>query len=565
MFVTEFIVNRTMNFQNFRTKSLVFLFFTLIFLILLIKIKSFFNFYDEGFAMFGATRVLNGDAPYKDFWAIYPPGQFYNLAMIIKLFGANLLNARIYDTLIRLLAVIGVYLITKRTAPHRLALLAAAIAGFLLASAGFYSYAVFPALALGLWSIYAWLRYTEKGNKAWLLLSGALLGIAIFIRWDIGSYAAIGVLAAGYLALLLPGLRASPPDDRRNTQFYLAAWFAPLKTLAWILLPMLSIALLSYTLIGFLSGWNNLFEQVFYFPTSVLHSVRWLPYPHLIPPDLVQWVPYYDLYVPKINLPSEDWTRFYLPILTLGISVVLLILKFIKERASLNQGTFTLIALTLFGGLLFNQALSRYDLIHVTPASILTFMAAVAFFHQFTANGVKTRLKNGVIALVVVLTVLYFAPALKNLLVTMDTTPPWGCFSHLPIAGCVSLSPDQEHTAYFIQAFTQPSDPIFVGNQKHDRIFVNDIGLYYLAGRPSATRYHELYPGVATTLPIQQEIVSELKARDVQWIVLVKMWDSNEPNGSALSSGVTYLDDYLRSNYLQFAEYGIYKIYRKSS
>ncbi|MBE3145286.1 MAG: hypothetical protein IMZ61_15415, partial [Planctomycetes bacterium] len=79
--------------NNFRSKSLIFLFFTLIFLILLIKIKTFFNYYDEGFAMFGSTRVLNGDVPYKDFWAIYPPGQFYILAGIIKIFGSNLLNA----------------------------------------------------------------------------------------------------------------------------------------------------------------------------------------------------------------------------------------------------------------------------------------------------------------------------------------------------------------------------------------------------------------------------------------------------------------------------------------
>ena len=55
--------------------------------------------------MFGSTRVLDGDVPYKDFWAIYPPGQFYILAGIIKLFGPNLLIARIFDTLIRFLMV----------------------------------------------------------------------------------------------------------------------------------------------------------------------------------------------------------------------------------------------------------------------------------------------------------------------------------------------------------------------------------------------------------------------------------------------------------------------------
>ncbi len=517
--------------------------------------------------MFGSTRVLNGDIPYKDFWAIYPPGQFYIVAAIIKLFGANLIYARIYDTLIRLLIVIGVFLVTKRLASNKLAFLTSLIAGMLLASAGFYSYAVFPAMALGLWSILAWLFYTEKGKRGWLLLSGSLLGIAILIRWDIGTYAGISLLAAGYLARLVTGLQRSPSGDGQSPQspkgFHLAAWLNPIKELIWVFAPMLTIAILGYAIIGFQSGWKNLFEQVFYFPTIVLHSVRWLPYPSLVPPDLIESVTFYDVQVPKFNLPNADWMRFYLPILTFGIALVLLVIKFLRDRASLNQGYFTLIALTLFGGLLFNQALSRYDQIHVTPASILTFIVAVALIQQFTLKGVTTWVKNCLVALVIGLTILYFAPALEDLLNALDTNPPWGCYSHLPIASCVYLDKDQENTAEYIRFNTQPTDLIFVGNQKHDRIFVSDIGLYYLAGRESATRYHELYPGVATTLPVQKEIVSEIEAKNVKWVVLVKIWDSNEPNGSALSSGVTYLDNYLQTHYRYITESGIYKIYMR--
>src|SRR5450759_169294 len=551
-----------MKHHNFHSKSLVFLFFTLIFLILLIKIKTFFNFYDEGFAMFGSTRVLNGDVPYKDFWAIYPPGQFYILAGIIKLFGANLLNARIFDTLIRFLMVIGVFLITKRLAPPRLAFQAALIAGLMLASAGFYSYAVFPAMTLGLWSIITWLVYTEKRHKAWLVLSGVLLGISMIIRWDIGTYAGISLLAAGYLALLTPGLNRPLSGDPQGS-FQLVTLFKPIKDLMWVWVPMVTIALLGYAWIGLQSGWRNLFEQVFYFPTSVLHSVRWLPYPSLIPPDLVGSATLYDMQIPIFNFPSEDWFRFYLPILTLGIAVVLLVISFLKDGTRLNQGYFTLIALTLFGGLLFNQALSRYDLIHVTPASILTFIIAAAFIQQFSSKRMATWVKNCLVALVIGLIILYFAPSLKELLSSLDSAAPWGCYSSLKIAGCVSLGKDEEQAAEFLQANTLPSEPIFVGNQKHDRIFINDIGLYYLAGRESGTRYHELYPGVATTLPVQTEIALEIGLKDVKWIALVKIWDSNEPNKSALSSGVTYLDDYLRSHYLPVTEFGNYQILKR--
>ncbi|MDO8972100.1 MAG: hypothetical protein Q7U74_15505, partial [Saprospiraceae bacterium] len=253
-----------------------------------------------------------------------------------------------------------------------------------------------------------------------------------------------------------------------------------------------------------------------------------------------------------------------LPILTLGLAVILLVITFIKDRTHLNQGYFTLVALTLFGGLLFNQALSRYDIIHVTPASILTFMVAVAFIPQFSSKVLKTWVKHSLVGLVIGLTILYFAPSLKDLLSSLDSAAPWGCYSQLKIAGCVSLGKDQEKAAEYIQSNTQPSEPIFVGNQKHDRIFVSDIGFYYLAGRQSGTRYHELYPGVATTLAVQMEIASEIGLKDVKWVVLVKIGDSNEPNGSALSSGVTYLDDYLRRYYRRVTQFGNYQIYKKS-
>ncbi len=543
------------------SKKLVIFLFIFFLLVLFIKIKTFFNFYDEGFAMFGSTRVLNGDFPYKDFWAIYPPGQFYLVAAVMKLFGPGLLNARIYDTLVRFLLVIGVYLVARRITYQKIALLAALITTFLLASAGFYSYAVFPAMTLGLWSIWFCLVYADHGHRRWLLLAGVLLGVAAIIRWDIGIYAAISALAGSYVAMLALAVFPNSPTAPRPPLPRML--FDPIRRLLWLVAPMLGIGLVGYGLIGLQSGWTSLYQQVFYFPTSVLHSVRWLPYPSLIPSDLIVIKHYYEYPYPEFNFPSEDWFRFYLPILTLGMSIGLLVVAYVKNRASLNKASFAILSLTIFGALLFNQALSRYDLIHVIPASILTFMVAGGLIQQFSSLGKKNRVRNTLYGIVICLFALYFAPSLKELLVTLDTAAPWGCYSTIKIAGCVTLQPDEEQAADFIQASTQPIDRIFVGNQKHDRIFVNDIGLYYLAGRMSGTRFHELYPGVATTLPVQTEIAHEIETNGVKWIALVKIWDSTEPNGSALSSGVTYLDDFLHSNYSEVAEFGNYQIWKK--
>ena len=62
-------------------------------IVLFVPIRSPFYYYDEGFAVFNATRVIGGDIPYKDFWAIYPPGQVYILATLFWIFGISLCSS----------------------------------------------------------------------------------------------------------------------------------------------------------------------------------------------------------------------------------------------------------------------------------------------------------------------------------------------------------------------------------------------------------------------------------------------------------------------------------------
>ncbi len=529
-----------------RTKIISGLFFLLILAVLFIKIKTLFNFYDEGFALFDSMRVFHGDAPYKDFWGIYPPGQFYAIAGIYKLFGTNLLPTRIYDTLVRFLLVIGVYLVTKKITSYPLALLAALIAGLILASAGFYSYAVFPALCLGVWAIWGWLKFAETGKNRWLPVTGIILGVAAAFRWDIGIYAAISIMVGGYLYLLACAAaeRNSGASAKRSVVTF-KRLLSPLKHLSWMFGPALAIALLEYGYITIRSGWSNLYDQVFYFPAIMLHSVRWVAYPPLIPDGLRF---------------SPDWQRFYLPIVVLVPAATWCAFRYVRNREPFELRFYATISLILCAALLFNQALSRYDYIHVIPASILTFMVCVSLFYQAMGRLNRSQMKVIPFLLLSIPTFVYFYPAYKELSSTIDSFPPWGCYSHLKIASCALVDPNQEQAVEYIQAHTRPQDTIYVGNQRHDKIFVNDVGFYYLAGRLSATRYSELHPGVATTLPVQQEIASELEARKPQWIVLVGIWDSNEPNGSAVSSGVYYLDDYLRSHYSPRDFFGMYEI-----
>jgi hypothetical protein len=117
--------------------------------------------------------------------------------------------------------------------------------------------------------------------------------------------------------------------------------------------------------------------------------------------------------------------------------------------------------------------------------------------------------------------------------------------------------------AEYIQAQTRPDEYVFFGNARHDQIFVNDLLIYFLADRRSPTKYAELHPGLATTMPVQQEIVRELTEKDVRWVVTMRGWESREPNASAISSGVTFLDDYIRANYRPETAFGAYQVWRR--
>ncbi len=514
--------------------------------LLFLPIRTSFNGYDEGFAVTGAMRLLHGEAPYRDFWGIYPPGQIYALAGVFRLFGETLLASRVYDTLGRFLTVVAAYLIARKVSTPWLALLSAAVAGVFLAAAWFYSYAVFPALGLGLWAVFAWLKGKEReccppGERPastgarWYFLCGALLGTTLLVRWDLGAYAAFSIAAVEILRL-----KFSPS--------------AAARALAWVLAPMLAVAGVGYAAVAARSGWGELYAQVFYFPAVRLHDLRWMAYPPLFSPG-------------SPNL--KDWLRFYLPILSLVFCASVLALSLLRgPQARRQMGGSPQVAgaaaLVLFGALLFNQALSRYDLIHVLPSSVVTFLAACALCAQAPA---LTRAKWAAAAaagLVGVLSFLYFVPSSDTLKDYVRDLPPWRCYSSLERASCAWVDENQARAVEYIRSVTGPGEPIFVGNHRHDKLFINDAGFYFLAGRPSATRYHEIHPGVVNTLPVQEEMIAQIEAEGVEWIVLVDAWESTEPNQSAVSTGVTRLDEYLRDNFRAAQSFGSYHILRRA-
>jgi hypothetical protein len=118
------------------------------------------------------------------------------------------------------------------------------------------------------------------------------------------------------------------------------------------------------------------------------------------------------------------------------------------------------------------------------------------------------------------------------------------------------MEPDRVEVTRFLIQNTTPGERIFVGLTRHDKIYANDTLTYFAAARLPATRWHHFDPGLQTRADVQSDIVAELQARELRYIVLLEWEDVMEPNDSAKSSGVRVLDDYIRQHYRPIKSYG---------
>ena len=100
--------------SRWKSVALYALLFALSFLYISLGITRALNIYDEGLILFGAQRVVWGQVPYRDFWTVYSPGQFYALAGLFRLFGSSILVARLWDTLFRAALALASFTVVRR-------------------------------------------------------------------------------------------------------------------------------------------------------------------------------------------------------------------------------------------------------------------------------------------------------------------------------------------------------------------------------------------------------------------------------------------------------------------
>lgn len=232
--------------------------------------------YDEGFVLLNAARVLDGDVPYRDFWTIYAPGQFYTTAFFFQTIGESVLSERVWDTIARALLCVAVSTVARQLGISRfVALLLAWLIALWLSAGMMWGYAVVPALALCLWAAVLLNRYLVTRRLAWLVAAGTAVGCSLLYRLDFGCYAS----TAASLVVLL----STRVGYGSSSQTKVPRRFAGLPELVTMLGSVAAVAIGPTFYFISRSGIHLLWDSLIYWPVFMLHDVRGLPLPPLVP------------------------------------------------------------------------------------------------------------------------------------------------------------------------------------------------------------------------------------------------------------------------------------------
>jgi hypothetical protein len=306
------------------------------------------DYFDEGLALQAARRVSEGQVPYRDFLWPYGPGQPYLLGAGFELFGTSLLGWRLLRVAVVSITALVVYVLARRAAGPRLALIAWLVAACALAQPA--NPSPFPvALLLSLLALTAVTgkRVTERGA----LLAGVLAGLAALFRLDFGLYG----LAGCFAALLVSGSLA------RGARLAAMTAGAFLVTIA-----------LAYAPFAIATGPGDLYEDLI--GRSLREKGYWtLPFPLSYDGGLSAWPPR------DLAESAKDVLGFYLPLLMVaGLAAAVATAALLLRRERRVPPVWAGLLVIAAGSLAY--LLSRTDEFHATPLMVVLAVLLPAGF-----------------------------------------------------------------------------------------------------------------------------------------------------------------------------------------
>jgi len=510
------------------------------------------NIYDEGIGLVNAERVGTGDIPYRDFFTIYTPLNYYLTAAYSMLFGGSVMSPRFLVLIMFVLSLGTMHKIIQKSNDNKPLFIAGLIIMVLLFFKPFYAYAkpTAPAIMFSVFAllftvnqiyeeIYIWKDDDSEPEKKpkplikYLILSGVMSGFTILSRHFMGMYLLIAIASAVFFTFDIP--------IKQRIRSYLII----LVSTATVIIPFAVYFLINVP-------WDSLYSQLFYIPVTIFPAYRSLSWPSIT------------------GILNAETLRQQLMMLWLFVYSFIPFLVFLftaisfikaKRRNELTPRLKAALPIAVFALLLVMQASVRSDVEHFIPTWIFSLLTLFVVF-----DFKKSKKIYSAFVFIIIIAFISFPVADKTTIInkiydkgnyTKITTIPRAERFIISKNWYKDLSP----AVKYIRKNTNRNEKIFVCNNDNDKSYIIDVMFYFLAERLPGTRYHELHPGISTTKSVQEEIIRDLKKNNVQYIVLFKSYFySDEPNLSSKSSGVKLLDNYIRNNYSPAVRYGNYQI-----
>jgi hypothetical protein len=518
------------------------------------------NPYDEGLVLTAAMRVAAGQIPHRDFYANYGPAQFYLLAGLFRMFGESLLIERLFDSFIKAMLVAALYAIVLSYCRKSIAAVTSVVALLWLCYLNNLSGTpVIPVSLLNLVGLTLILPIFLRGVSTRRMLSaGAVAGVAALFRYDTGI-ALLGIQAC--VVAIASYFKGTP----RALQNFASSFWPCLLGFAAVTSPFalyyLSVAPL-----------HPLVYDIVLYPSQYYHHGRNLPFP-------------------GISRRALENLEVYLPLAAIGLSLYVGVTSALRARGAHTAGshrsaeeqrvfgflvTFALLALAMY---LKGFVRITVDQMFLTIAPTL-LLIAVLFQHRLPLPRLLRASILGLVGLSVLAVTWATIHKVKELYLTHLSIPealvmPAGkmsperqewCKTKNPLTWGICFLPDDDriHVIEFIDSHTAPDERLYLGLDKHERIFANDNITYFAAQRLPATMWSHFDPGLQNSRGTQTEMIHELDVNAPPYIVLDSEFDTmHEPNDSSRSSGVTLLDDYIRNDYRPIQTFGRMSIWQR--
>jgi len=501
------------------------------------------HIYDEGLILTGAFRVLNGDIPSRDFYVVYGPGQFYVLAGLFKIFGTNVLVARIYDSAIVSCIIFIAYLFLSRFHPRWYSLCGSICIIAVLTKYQLDLYPINPVLVISLASasILVTLLFRDSSALHYLPIS---IGIALILlfRYDV---AIISFAAFVFPIILLKviKLRVSKLSfcelSRQTIHIFLVLTIAPL------------IAIILFTVAGI---FMPALQDIIKYDSTNYVEMRSLPFPG----------------IETLKVSPLKFISVYFPLFASVFAVFTIILVFRPiDKLRNYDSTERLIPIIVFTSLTcfffvkgWVLATGYQMLLANIPAVLLCFMCA----YQLSCFWLCTeKIKMSLTGRAFQAGVWMFSLCFLNymLKVNVDSNPLYlhraalEVHKELPSLSIFRIGPNQLELALYVKNNTDVNERIHSATGRHDKIFVNDASLYFVAQRMPASKWHHYEPGMQNSENVQREIISDLERNEVSLIMRDSSFDDvRQPNKSAASSNVFVLDQYLEKYFHKEISFG---------